>query len=312
MARFVIRRLFLIPPALLVINFLGYAYAYLVGPVQASANPYSTLQANIPAIWNGYGAYLSNLLHFDLGVLPVSEQPISEALLQAGQASLGLLAISITFSILLGLLLGFLAVRFDPPRTAAWLTPLTTIGLASPGFFIGILLITLALAYLYIPLFNKPLFPFMGFGWDGHLILPVVALMVRPLVQIAQVTSALMVEELSKQYVITARSLGNTWSVIRRKHVLRNILAGVILAISGSLRFMVAELIIVERLVSWPGLGRMLSMALVSTSKSPLFMDPPTLAALLTVLAVFFLLVELLASTLIRLADPRLRRPQAA
>jgi peptide/nickel transport system permease protein len=165
---------------------------------------------------------------------------------------------------------------------------------------------------LYIPLFNKPLFPFMGFGWDGHLILPVVALMVRPLVQIAQVTSALMVEELSKQYVITARSLGNTWSVIRRKHVLRNILAGVILAISSSLRFMVAELIIVERLVSWPGLGRMLSMALVSTSKSPLFMDPPTLAALLTVLAVFFLLVELLASTLIRLADPRLRRPQAA
>jgi peptide/nickel transport system permease protein len=114
-------------------------------------------------------------------------------------------------------------------------------------------------------------------------------------------------DELGKQYVIAARSFGNTWSVIRRRHVMRNILAGVILAISSSLRFLMAELVIVERLVSWPGIGRLLALALVSTMNSPLFLDPTTLAALVTVLAAIFLLVEVVFSTLVRTVDPRLR-----
>ncbi len=304
MTHFLIRRLLVIPPALLLINFLGYAYAYLVAPIQASANPYSTLQANISSVWDGYGSYLWNALHLNLGSMPAGNQPIGEALGQAALASLGLLGISLFFSIIVGLLLGMAAARPDPPRISGWLVPLTTVGLASPSFFIGVVLITLSIAYILWSPTGAPLFPFMGFGWDAHLIVPVLALMVRPTMQIAQVTSSLMCEEFGKQYVITARSFGNTWPVIRRRHVLRNILAGVILAISASLRLEVAELVIVEYLVSWPGIGRMLAMVL---SSYEMLQNPAILAALVSVLAVLFLFLELAGSTLIKWVDPRLR-----
>jgi ABC-type dipeptide/oligopeptide/nickel transport system permease component len=303
MMRFIVRRLLVIPPALLLINFLGYAYAYLVAPIQAAANPYSTLQANLPSVWGSYGSYLVSLVHLNIGTMPDGNQPIIQALAQACTASLGLIGISLLLSIVIGLILGIAAVRSDPPRVSGWLTLMTTVGLSAPSFFFGVLLITLSILYIFWSPAGEPLFPFIGFGWDTHLIVPVVALMLRPMVQIAKITSGLMVDELGKQYVITSRSFGFTWAVIRRRHVMRNILGGVIVAVMASLRWLVAELLIVEYLVSWPGIGRML----VNVLQSDLFQYPPVLAALVTLVAVFLLVMELCGSTLIRVVDPRLR-----
>ena len=129
--------------------------------------------------------------------------------------------------------------------------------------------------------------------------------MLRPTVQIAKITSGLMVDEFSKQYVIAVRSFGFTWSVIRRRQVMRNILAGVIVAIMGSLRLLVAELLIVEYLVSWPGIGGLLVTIL--HSKIGLYPYAAVLAAVVTVVGFFLLVMELGGSTLIRLVDPRLR-----
>jgi len=239
--------------------------------------------------------------------MPDDQRPVGQVLVEAGLASLGLLAIAISLSIVVGVLLGFLAVGIDPPRVAGWLTTLVSIGLASSSLFVGAGLIGLSIYYMFWSPAGVLLLPLSGYGWDIHLVLPVLALMVRPTAQIAQVTASLMSAEVGKQYVIAARSFGNTWTVIRRRLVMRNILAGVILAISSSLRFLMAELVIVERLVSWRGIGRLLALALVSTMNSPLFLDPTTLAALVTVLAAIFLIVELVVSTLVRMVDPRLR-----
>jgi ABC-type dipeptide/oligopeptide/nickel transport system permease component len=235
--------------------------------------------------------------------MPNGITPILQALAEASTASLGLLGIALVLSIVVGLVMGITAVRSDPPRTAGWLTLVTTLGLSSPAFFFGVALITLSIAYILWSPSGQPLFPFIGFGWDTHLVVPVLALMLRPTVQIAKITSGLMVDEFGKQYVTTARSFGFTWSVIRRRHAMRNILAGVILSILGSLRLLVAELLIVEYLVSWPGIGAML----VNVLQSDLFQYPAVLAALVTYVAVFLLVMELLGSTLVRLVDPRLR-----
>ena len=81
-----------------------------------------------------------------------------------------------------------------------------------------------------------------------------------------------------------------------------------IVVIAGSLRFMVAELIIIERLFDWPGLGRLFSTTLVLTSVSNNLLLPPLLAALMTVLALFYLIVDLVASILVRTFDPRVER----
>ena len=94
---------------------------------------------------------------------------------------------------------------------------------------------------------------------------------------------------------------------------MRNTLAAIILSIAGSFRLLVGELVVVEWLFSWPGLGKLLAStlvpSLVSTNlgTSALFLDPPTVAAAITIIGALFLIVDLLASTLVRIIDPRLR-----
>src|SRR4030042_2943832 len=96
-------------------------------------------------------------------------------------ASLGLLLIALVISSILGLILGLLAVRNQPPGIRGWFTPFSSLGLAMPSFYIGSLSV---LAVVFLSLANGPadeqLIPIRGFGWDNHLILPVLALILFP------------------------------------------------------------------------------------------------------------------------------------
>jgi peptide/nickel transport system permease protein len=307
MTRFIIRRLALMPVVLLLANFLGFAYAYYVAPIQAAANPYSFGGFEVQPLLPQYLVYLKSALTGDFGFMPTNE-PIASILLRSCIASIGLLAISSVLSVILGISMGLTAVKMVPTRISGWLTWISTVGLAAPSFYIGVLLISGSVLYLIYGIFTTPLLPFQGFGWDAHLVLPVIALMVQPTVKIAQVTSSMLVDEFGKQYIVVARSMGHPLRSIRQHFAFRNILAPVIIIIAGSLRFMVAELIIIERLFDWPGLGRLFSTTLVLTSHSNNLLLPPLLAALMTVLALFYLIVDLVASILVRTFDPRVER----
>jgi ABC-type dipeptide/oligopeptide/nickel transport system permease component len=239
--------------------------------------------------------------------MPSSEQ-ISVIVSRTAINSLALLAIALVLSILFGLLGGVVAVNPRPPRVASWLTILSTIGLSAPSFYIGILLISLSVIYVIWGPGSNPLVPFQGFGWDTHLVLPVLALMIQPAVKISQVTANLLVEEMGKQYVVVAMSMGHTLSSLRRHYALRSVMAPVVMVIAGSLRFMVAELIIIERLFDWPGFGRLFSTTIVLTSHSDNFMLIPLMAAMMTMLAVLYYLADTVASILARVYDPRLER----
>ena len=156
--------------------------------------------------------------------------------------------------------------------------------------------------------------PVSGFGWDMHLVFPLLALMARPVVQIAQVTAGLLSEQLREQYVTTARSFGYTWRAIRWKAALRNIYAPVILTIAGSFRLLIGELIVVEWLFNWPGLGRLFATTLIPNLSSsaggeaPLYyLNPPLVAAILTISTALFLAADFAASLLARRFDPRLQ-----
>jgi len=181
-----------------------------------------------------------------------------------------------------------------------------TVGLASPSFYIGILFISFSVLYLISGLGRQPLLPFQGYGWDAHLVLPVLALMAQPTVKVAQVTAGLLVGELGKQYVIAARSFGLSLPTIKRRHAFRNIIVSVVLTIAGSLRLLIAELIIIERLFSWPGLGRVISTTLVVTSHSENYLLPSLFSALVTIVVALILATDFLAAIAIRAYDPRL------
>lgn len=307
MTRFILRRLAYIPLLLLLANFLGFAYAYYIGPQQAAINPYSFSGGTIQreGVVSQYLTYLNDVLDGNLGVLATGES-IGSMLMRASAASLAMLGIALTLSILVGLLFGLWAVRISPPKVAGYLTLLSTFGLAAPSFYIGILLIAFSVIYVIYGPGARPLLPFQGFGWDAHLVLPVLALMIQPTVKIAQVTSNLLVDEMDKQYVVAARSVGHSLQKIRRYHAFRNVIAPVILVMAGSLRYMVAELIILERLFDIPGLGRLFSTTLVLTSHSDNFLLPPLMAAMMTILAALYLTTDLVASVLVRASDPRI------
>lgn len=312
MTTFLLRRLSFLPLALLIANFIGFAFAFTVSPIVQASNPYAQRQIDLPPLIPIYWNYLQDVWHGEFGVT-FNGEPVWEAIFRFGGASLGLLVISLGLSILFGVSLGRLAVRRNRSGIAPWLTFTSTLGLALPSFYIAILLISLFLLFfLYGMDSTTPLIPFQGFGWDAHLLLPVLALMIQPTVKIARVTGGLLSDELEKQYVVSAMSFGFSFAVIKRKFAFRNIIAPVLLTIAASLRIMIAELIIIERLFNWPGLGRLIASVLSVSSGSYDLFSPSMIAALLTLLVGLFLIIDLFATFIGRIIDPRLRMDTSA
>jgi peptide/nickel transport system permease protein len=308
--RFVARRLAILLTGVGIVHFLGFAYAHRAA---ASFQPVYLRQP----FASTYQNYLMGMLRGDFGQIPTTRLLLQEILLPALTASLGLLTLATLLSLLAGLSLGFLAARSEPVRVSRWMTPLGTFGLAMPSFYLGSLFIV---GYIYYALWAGPrgfstAFPIVGFGWDLHLLLPTVVLMVRPTVQIAQVTAELLTAEFTKQYVLTARSFGHPWRAIRFKHAFRNVLPSAATTASASLRLLLGELVLVEWLFKWPGIGRLIALALVANESAAfagssariLYLHPPLVAALLAFYAGLFLLIDLVAELICRLADPRLR-----
>ncbi len=316
MTGFFLRRLLLIPLVLALVHFAGFAFAHVTYQMQHSQTIFGSGQERITPVWPEYEAYLRGAVRGDFGRMPVGvDQSIAASIAGASLASLGLLALAFGLSIVLGLGSGLAAVRVDPPRTMPWLSLISTVGLAMPGFYIGTLFVS-GLIFLSLRGEANPLLPISGFGWDVHLVLPVLALVIRPSMQVARVTGSLLAGELEKRYVVTARSIGHTWRAIRWDKALRNVLAPVFLTVAGSFRLLVVELVLVEWLFAWPGAGRMLVRTLVPPTISGLggladtsayFMNPPIIAGLLVVFALWFWLADTLATGLARIVDPRLR-----
>lgn len=305
MLRFVVRRVLTFPLILWIANFIGFAFAFYFVPTISNSNPYATGETLLPPLFPEYAAYLARFAQFDFGVTHNGE-PVFVAIARYSLNSFGLVAIALVLSIVIGVFLGRLAVRRESLKVSAWLTMLATLGLASPGFYIALWLISI---FLLITIYGPSLIiPFQGFGWDAHLILPVLVLMVQPTVKIAQVTGSTLVDELQKPYVKAGISLGHTFRAMKDRFAFRSVVAPIVQSVAYSARLMVAELIIIERLFNWPGLGKFVGAVLQpATFASVTLMNRATMAALLTTLVLIFLLIDLIAILITRWVDPRLR-----
>lgn len=315
MISFLTRRLLLLPFILVASNLIGFVYASIALQVHQSQNPFGARADESNPLVPAYLEYAHGLLRLDFGAMPVgTDASVIKTIGRAGLASLGLLGIAFLLSLVIGLPLGLAAVQVDPPRTRSWLTLLATLGLAMPGFYLGTLAITW-LVEISLKSEGPPPLPVGGFGWDIHLLLPVLALSIRPTMQIAQVAGTLLAEELSKRYITAARGFGHTWRAIRREKALRNILASIYITSAGALRATVAELLLVEWLFNWPGLGMLLVRTLVPPKLGSLgglidtsvyFLHPPLMAALLTIFGLVFYLADTVSAGMARSVDPRI------
>ncbi len=212
--------------------------------------------------------------------------------------SAGLLFISLGLAFIVGITLGIIAAVSKSKGSSAFIVLLSTLGVSTPSFLLGMLFWVANIQVHRI--FNITVLPSAGFGWDAHLVLPALALAMRPLAQIAQVTYVSLTDIIQQDYIRTAYSKGLHFSIVNIRHALTNALIPILTTAGASLRFSLASLPVVELFFNWPGVGLTLLQA-IDRGMSTFVID------LILSLGVFFLLVNLAIEILFPLIDARLR-----
>ena len=240
-----------------------------------------------------YVRWLWDVLRFDFGTSMISGQPVTRLILERFPLTLCLALLGIIFSIILAVPLGVIsAVK----RWSFWdyLGMLfSQIGMAVPSFWLGILLLLLFSVKI-------KLFPLFGSGSFKHLILPAVSLGIARAAVLLRLTRASMTEELSKEYVVTARSKGLTERMVNYKHALKNALLPVITIAGIQLGYMLGGAIIIEQVFSLPGLGRLFLFGVYQR-------DFPLVQGGVVFVAFIFSFINFAVDMLYSLLNPRIR-----
>lgn len=213
-------------------------------------------------------------------------------------ASAGLLLISLAVAAVFGMLLGPAAALSRNKTLASTVLLLSVLGISTPSFLLAMLFWVVNI-WVHRT-FNITVLPSAGFGWDAHLLMPVLVLAMRPLAQITQLTYISFSDVLKQDYIRTADAKGLPPRLVRFRHALRNVLIPVLTTLSTSLRFSLASLPVVEMFFEWPGVGLTILQA-IDRGYPELIID------LTLSLGFFFLLVNLALELFFPLIDPRLR-----
>jgi peptide/nickel transport system permease protein len=240
-----------------------------------------------------YLRWLWKVARFDFGESLISGQPVIKLVFQRFPLTLSLAVLGILISVVIAIPLGVLsAVK----RWSLWDysgMAFSQIGMAIPSFWLGIML-------LLIFAVKIPIFPLFGSGSIVHLILPAISLGIARAAIILRLTRASMIEELSKEYVITARAKGLTERMVKYKHALKNALLPVITITGIQLGYMLGGAIITEQVFSLPGLGRLFLTGIYQR-------DFPLIQGGVVFVAIIFSLINFTVDILYSVLNPRIR-----
>ncbi|RUA00786.1 MAG: glutathione ABC transporter permease GsiC, partial [Deltaproteobacteria bacterium] len=143
-------------------------------------------------------------------------------------------------------------------------------------------------------------FPLFGSGSFSHLVLPSVSLGIARAAVLLRLTRASMIEELSREYIVTARAKGLTERMVNYKHALKNALLPVITIAGIQLGYMLGGAIIIEQVFSLPGLGRLFLFAVYQR-------DFPLIQGGVVFVAFVFSFINFSVDLLYSLLNPRIR-----
>ena len=298
----------LIVPLLHVVGFY-YAVRYepiffLPSQVPPGFNPDAMRAEFGPA----YREYLQGVRQGDWG--KTGGTPLTSYMPRFMVRTLALLSVALVVTVVLGPLLATLAISRQTGRISPAAMTVFTLGTALPGFFLGTLLIVGILLASRRGWFGDggiPI-PVQGYGFDSHLIIPVLVLAVRPVLYVAYVTAGLLEHEFQQDYIRVARSKGLRWRHLLWRHALPNVAAAVVTTLGRALQITIGGLLLVETLFDWRGLGWLFFTTITGRIDAPNFFNPPLLAMLLAIFGALLILTDLLVSLWAYLADPRLRR----
>jgi len=317
MLTFVIRRLLILIPMLLVISFLVYggleltpgdAVSALINPELASRMTPEQLLAlreayglNQPFLVR-YGIWLINVLQGNFGHSMAGGVPISTIFLDRLPATLELSFVALIFSTITGSVLGVISALKRGSFTDSGLTVVGMIGVSIPEFFFGLVaLVIFALKLGWLPVGGR-LMPSYTSYWDHipNVILPSMVLSLMMTAGVMRYARSSMLDVLSREFITTARSKGLPEWRINLMHGFRVALTPVVVLIGFRLPVLIGGTVIIEQVFQWPGIGNEFLTA-VRGSDYPLVM----MIALFSVFAV--LIASLIIDVLTALIDPRVR-----
>jgi len=287
MLKFIVRRLLLMVPILLVLSVVLFLFIHSLpgGPAIALLGERATQESieeineqlglNDP-LPTQYARYMANVLEGDLGSSTRTRRPVMEELKQKFPATVELGLAAMLFAIVIGVPLGFIAAK----RYLGFLDNaslfLSLIGISFPVFFLALLLKYLFAVKLgWLPTIGRLdvtrslEHPTNFYVLDAliagdmaalgdvlkHMILPAVALGTIPLAIVARITRAATLDVINEDYVRTARAKGLAPGVVDRRHVMRNAMLPVVTVVGLQTGLLLTGAVLTETVFAWPGVG---------------------------------------------------------
>src|SRR5512145_1684439 len=256
-----------------------------------------------------FAAFVGNALTGEFGLSLRQGRKVSALIAERLPATLELALSAAVIALLVGIPMGVYAALRRGSVLSQLMMTFSLVGVSLPTFLIGILLILVfAVILKVLPSFGRGEVVALG-PWttglltlDGlkHLILPAVTLAIFQLALIMRLVRAEMLEVLRTDYIKFARARGLTDRSVYFGHALKNTLVPVITITGLQLGSLIAFAIITETVFQWPGMGFLFIQAVQ-------FADIPVMAAYLCLIALIFVVVNLIVDLLYFAVDPRLR-----
>ena len=256
-----------------------------------------------------FGNFLANAVQGEFGLSLRQGAKVSRLIAERLPATLELALVAASLALLLGIPMGVYAALKRGTFLSQMFMTISLLGVSLPTFLIGIMLILVfAVGLGWFPSFGRGDVVQVGWwstgflsasGWH-HIVLPAVTLAIFQLTLIMRLVRAEMLEVLRTDYVKFARARGLTNNAIHFGHALKNTLVPVITITGLQLGALIAFAIITETVFQWPGMGLLFIQAVT-------FADIPVMAAYLCLIALIFVVINLVVDLLYFAVDPRLR-----
>lgn len=249
--------------------------------------------------------WYGNLLQGDLGRSLLLGQPVLDATMDRLPVTLALSAYALVLTLVIGLGSGIIAAL----RQNTWVDQaamlFAMIGISLPNFYLGLLMIILFAVELrwlptggYVPLLQDPL------GWLATSTMPAISLALLLAGLLARITRSTMLEVLRQDYIRTARAKGLPRRQVVIKHALSNALIPITTVIGIIVSLLISGSVVTETLFSIPGIGQLLTQAVLNR-------DYPMVQGGLLITTALLVLVNIAVDVFYAVLDPRVRYDDA-
>lgn len=258
MFAYIIRRLLWLPLVLFCVATLSFFLMRVApgGPFDAERNLPPAIERNIQAkfglhkpLWQQYLLYLGSLCRGDLGPsFKYRDRTVNEIIGEALPVSLALGLFAMSLATLLGVALGVAAAVGKNTAVDYATMCVAMVGISLPSFVLAMgLLMAFGFWWRFLPV--------AGWGTARHAILPGMTLAAGPMAYIARLMRASMLEELSQDYIRTARAKGLSGAAVVLRHGLRNAILPVVSYLGPAAAAVLTGSVVVEKIFAVPGLG---------------------------------------------------------